>query len=64
MSVAGLAAAFLLGRLRDELQGRIGLAIVVGAAAIVMSNNPRQPVAGIVVLPAMFALAWLAGFPR
>ena len=38
--VAGLVAAFLLGSLRDRVQGRAGLAITVGAAAVVMYNDP------------------------
>ena len=32
--VAGMAASFLLGNLRDELQTRLGLAVVIGCALI------------------------------
>ena len=31
--VAGMAAAFLLGNLRDDLQARLGLAVVLGLSA-------------------------------
>src|SRR3954465_9299852 len=36
VNAAGLVSAFLLGRLRDQSQGRVGLAIVVACAAIIM----------------------------
>ena len=35
-----MVAAFLLGNLRDETQARLGLAVVLGGAAIVVYNNP------------------------
>ncbi len=38
---AGLAAAFLLGNLPDDVQGRIGLAVAVGGAAIVDLQRAR-----------------------
>lgn len=59
---AGLAAAFLLGSLRDERRGRIGLAVVVGAAATTMLNHPDPSGGEVVFVPAVFALAWVAGF--
>jgi signal transduction histidine kinase len=62
--VAGLAASFLLGTLRDEVQGRLGLATVVGAAAIVMSNAPGHAPSEVVTVPALFAIAWVAGFAQ
>ena len=37
-----MVAAFLLGNLRDETQARLGLAVVVGGAAIVIYNNPKH----------------------
>jgi signal transduction histidine kinase len=64
VNVAGLIAAFLLGALRDERQARAGLAIVVAAGAIVMTNDPDHAPSDVVVLPAMFGLAWLAGFAQ
>jgi signal transduction histidine kinase len=59
---AGLAAAFLLGSLRDAGQGRRGLVIVVAGTAILVHNDPSQSGGDFIFLPAVFALAWLAGF--
>ena len=61
-TVAGLAAALLLGHLRDDRQARLGLAIVVGGAAIVVYNEPAHAVGQFIFLPAMFAIGWLTGF--
>jgi signal transduction histidine kinase len=60
--VAGMAAAFLLGNLRDDVAGRSGLAVVLGAAAIIAYNNPTHEAGDLVFTPALFAIAWLAGF--
>jgi signal transduction histidine kinase len=62
VQMAGLAAAFLLGNVRDERQSRIGLAIVVGCAVIVIVNDPSHSATEPVLLTALFALAWFAGF--
>ncbi|HEY6887492.1 MAG TPA: sensor histidine kinase [Solirubrobacter sp.] len=59
---AGLISAFLLGSLRDARQGRIGLAIVVGSAAIIALNDPTHGLSEVLLIPATFALAWLGGF--
>ena len=60
--VAGMAAAFLLGKLSDARQGRIGLAVVLGAAAIVVFNDPRHEPGEFLFVPVLFTLSWLAGF--
>ena len=60
--VAGFAAAFLLGGLRDPVQSRIGLAIVVAGAAIVVYNDPRSAAGDLVFTPLLFTIGWLAGF--
>lgn len=59
---AGMVAAFLIGSLHDERQGRIGLVIVAGSAAIIALNDPGHPFTEILLVPATFALAWLGGF--
>jgi signal transduction histidine kinase len=59
---AGLVAAFLIGSLRDERQGRIGLAIVAGSAAIITLNDPTVALSEVLLVPAVFSLAWLGGF--
>ena len=57
-----LAAAFLLGNLRDVRQAGLGLAIVVGAAATIVYLIPGHSVAELVFIPVDFAVAWVAGF--
>jgi signal transduction histidine kinase len=60
---AGLGAALLLGNLRSGLQARVGLAIVLGGAAIVVSNDePSVQLGDLVSTPVMFGIAWLLGF--
>ncbi|MGZ4400712.1 MAG: sensor histidine kinase [Gaiellaceae bacterium] len=59
---SGLGAAALLGNLRAAQQARAGLGIVVGAAAIVVYNDPSHTAGEYVFIPAVFTIAWLAGF--
>jgi signal transduction histidine kinase len=61
-SIIGLAAAFLLGNLRDSAQARVGLVIAVGGAATVMYNSPTHTTGALVIFPATFLIAWLGGF--
>jgi signal transduction histidine kinase len=64
-SVAGWVAAFLLGNLRDTRLGRVGLAVVIGGAALVIYNDPSHSPGELVFLPVSFVIGWLAGFaPR
>ncbi len=60
--IAGIAAAFLLGNLRDDVQARLGLAVVVGGAAIIVYNKPGHAAGELVFIPLLFAISWLAGF--
>jgi signal transduction histidine kinase len=59
---SGLAAALLLGNLADSIQARLGLAIAVGAAAIVVYGEPGHKAGEFIFIPALVAIAWLAGF--
>jgi signal transduction histidine kinase len=59
---AGMAAAFLLGNLQNAVEGRIGLAVTLGAAAIITYNDPNHGTGEFLVNPGLFAIAWLAGF--
>ena len=61
-SVTGMAAAFLLGSLRNETQGRIGLIVVLGGAATIAYNTPSASAAEYVFTPLLFGIGWLAGF--
>jgi signal transduction histidine kinase len=60
--MAGMAAAFLLGNLRDDMQARAGLGIVVAGAAIVTYNDPSSSGGDYVFIPVLFAILWLTGF--
>jgi signal transduction histidine kinase len=60
--VIGMAASFLLGNLHDALQARIGLAVVLGGAAIVVYNVPEHSASELVFIPLLFGICWLAGF--
>ena len=57
-----MGAALLLGNLRDDVAGRVGLAIVLGGAAIIVYNSPEHAAGELVFVPALFAIGWLAGF--
>jgi signal transduction histidine kinase len=59
--LAGLAAAFLLGNDGDPALARVGLGVVVGGAAVVMLNDPGHVARDVVVIPAIFGIAWVAG---
>jgi signal transduction histidine kinase len=60
--ILGAAVSFLLGNLRDALQARIGLAAVLGGAAIIVYNKPAHSGAELLFIPLLFGIAWLAGF--
>jgi len=61
-SATGMAAAFMLGNLRDETQRRMGLAAVLGGAATIAYNTPDASAGEYVFTPVLFGLGWLAGF--
>jgi signal transduction histidine kinase len=61
-SIAGLAAAFLLGNLRDATLSRVGLALTLGSSALLMYNDPNHTAADLVFTPLLFGVGWLAGF--
>jgi signal transduction histidine kinase len=61
-SVAGFVGAFLIGNLRDAVQARLGLAIVVGGAAIIVYQDPTHATGQLVFTPLLFVIGWLAGF--
>jgi signal transduction histidine kinase len=59
---AGIAAAFLLGNLRDAVAARLGLAIVLAGSAIVVYNDPNHAGGELIFTPLLFVIGWLAGF--
>ena len=60
--VVGMAAAFLLGNLRNSLQAGIGLAVVLVAAATIVYKIPGHPTSLLFILPLQFGISWLAGY--
>jgi signal transduction histidine kinase len=60
--VLGMAGAYLLGNVRDALKARVGLAIVVGSAAIIVYNAPGRSGSETIFIPLLFGICWLAGF--
>jgi signal transduction histidine kinase len=60
--LAGMAAAALLGNLRDPVQAQVGLAIVLCSALIVVYNTPDRDAGTFVFIPLLFAICWLGGF--
>ena len=58
----GLAAAFLLGNLRDVRKAGAGLAVVVGSAVTLVYNIPGHSPSQLVFVPLLFAVGWFAGF--
>jgi signal transduction histidine kinase len=61
--VVGMAAAFMLGNLRNGLQAAVGLILAVGAVVIVVYNIPgAQPTSELIFIPLRFGVSWVAGF--
>jgi signal transduction histidine kinase len=61
-SAAGLAGAFLLGNLTNELRAWLGLGAVLGGAAIIVDQDPTHGAAELFFVPLFFAIGWLAGY--
>jgi signal transduction histidine kinase len=62
--IAAMIAAFLLGNLGDGRKARLGLAFVLGGAAIVVGNKPGHARGELIFTPLMFAIVWGAGFAQ
>jgi signal transduction histidine kinase len=60
--VAGMAAAFLFGHLADPVPARLGLAVVVVGAALIVYHDPKANAGEVVFVPVLFTIGWLAGF--
>jgi signal transduction histidine kinase len=59
--LVGVAISFLLGNLRDPVRARIGLAVVLGGAALVVYNLPGHSTSELFFIPLVFVVSWLAG---
>ncbi len=60
--VIGMAAAFLLGNVRDPLRSLIGLPIVLGCAVVLVYNIPGTTTSELVFVPLEFGISWLGGY--
>jgi signal transduction histidine kinase len=58
----GLAAAFLLGNVRNALKAVLGLVVVVCGITIVVNEIHGRSTAELVFIPLDFVIAWAAGF--
>jgi signal transduction histidine kinase len=61
ISVAGMAGAFLLGS-RSGVEAWLGLAAVLGGAAVVVFNDPSHGAPELFFVPLLFSVGWLAGY--
>jgi signal transduction histidine kinase len=62
ISAVGLAAAFLLGNLRNAVEAWLGLTVVLGGTAIIVYNGPNHTPAEFFFVPLFFGIGWLAGY--
>ena len=62
ITVAGLAAAFLLGNRRNLVEAWLGLAVAIAGTALIVYHDPTHEQAEFVFTPLLFAIGWLTGF--
>jgi signal transduction histidine kinase len=62
LTLAGMAASFLLGNVPEAFQGRVGLAVVIGGAAIVVYGKPDHATSDLIFTTGLFVIGWLAGY--
>jgi signal transduction histidine kinase len=63
LGVVGLAAAFMLGNLRNGLQAAAGLGLVTGSLLFIVVAIPGEQTASqMAFIPLRFVVAWIAGF--
>jgi signal transduction histidine kinase len=60
--LAGLAGTLMLGNVRNATQARVGLAIVLAGAAVVVYNDPTHRAGDVVATSAQFGIAWMVGY--
>jgi signal transduction histidine kinase len=58
----GVVISFMLGNLADRAHARVGLAVAVGSAAVVVYNIPENTLAEVIFVPLVFGSCWLAGY--
>jgi signal transduction histidine kinase len=60
--LAGMAASFLLGNLRNGVESGIGLGVSVAGPALVVATIPDYSTPQMIFIPLQFAISWVAGF--
>lgn len=60
--VLGVVISFMLGNLPNPGHARIGLAVAIGCAALVVYNIPENTMAEVIFVPLVFGSCWLAGY--
>jgi signal transduction histidine kinase len=60
--VGGIAAAVLVGNIDDRLRAQLGLAVMLGAALVIVSNDPHETTSEFVFIPVLVLIGWSAGF--
>jgi signal transduction histidine kinase len=60
--VTGIAAFVVMGTLRDRTQALAGLAIGIGATAVVAHNDPTGGLGNFIFTSIVFTIAWTIGF--
>jgi len=60
--LAGCAAVFLMGLLRDRLQAVAGLALAVGVEGLVVFKDPRETLDGFIATGIIFGIIWTIAF--
>jgi signal transduction histidine kinase len=58
---AGMAAALLVGMLPDAHRARLGLAVLIAGAIVIVSNDPRRTTGEFLSIPVLLAVGWFAG---
>jgi signal transduction histidine kinase len=62
ITAVGLAAAFLLGNLRNPVQAWLGLAVVVAGTGVIVYNGDNRSPGEFFFIPIFFGIGWLAGY--
>ena len=57
----GMGAAYLLGNQRDALKARVGLAVVLVSATVIVAQDPNHASGEYIYVPLLFGALWLAG---
>jgi signal transduction histidine kinase len=60
--LAVLGSSFLMGMLEERRQSFAGLGIGIGAAVIVIHNDPHEATGDFFFITLLFAIVWLAGY--